>query len=606
MDKPERRRRWPVVLELVLREGDVDVHATLEMSVRVPVVEERRAYLFAQDNTGSIRGERKRLLWHIHQLNTQIDEMNTMMQDMRAAEDRKRKEEAVRKAKEDMMRAMQGYASDYDAENDGDEEEGGQEDNMYQGHAQEGDDDDNHDTARQQQEGGGEMGDNDGSHGHAHQHLTDDTDMHTQEGAAQVHTDGGAASNRNNLLHSADNRNSSSGSHNATESNAVHDDASQGGRARTATEHDSSMQSSSSVTGRPDSQGVYHQALNPQSHADTDTRDSSHKYPSSNTKSNANNSTPDPTYTLHPHTEETETYDDDTQQLDLRSELGSRQSHAHADIYSSAQHQQQESWSESELHISKARASMYSSNSSRGSHSTHQEQHSRGSHSTHQEQHSLHSTSTSAHNKQHLAASNKHSPTKTSHTDQHHEYTYEELGSRLQELSDELQDTVDVEEVMHEQLSTRELYEDVCLLLLEYLDTLPTHDKDGKELSLFSFKNMVKMQRKTREQLATHRIRIRLSMQRWESSNDSFCGKRELLCFCGVLRSVVWIKTWMIWYKYVEYKVALKRIAERIGVNSADVLLRASMEALRMYVDFKVRNLFFGVYVCMCICMICL
>lgn len=54
-------------------------------------------------------------------------------------------------------------------------------------------------------------------------------------------------------------------------------------------------------------------------------------------------------------------------------------------------------------------------------------------------------------------------------------------------------------------------------------------------MTLLAYSAIVKMQRKAREDLAVHKIKVRLSMNRWEMSNDCFCGKRELLLLSGTV-----------------------------------------------------------------------
>lgn len=46
----------------------------------------------------------------------------------------------------------------------------------------------------------------------------------------------------------------------------------------------------------------------------------------------------------------------------------------------------------------------------------------------------------------------------------------------------------------------------------------------------------------------------------------------------------MWIKTWMIWYKYTEHKVQLRSIGERIGFTCADEMKRDGISAFLSWV----------------------
>ena len=129
-------------------------------------------------------------------------------------------------------------------------------------------------------------------------------------------------------------------------------------------------------------------------------------------------------------------------------------------------------------------------------------------------------------------------------------------------------------------LRERVLRETSYALLLDYLDTLPVRDKDGRPTSVVSVSDMARMDRKTHAQLAVNRIAIRMGMERSELSNDAFCGRRELLLFVGTIRCPAWVKAMMVWYKCVEMARKLRRIEATLGLHSASTLLRAGFAAL--------------------------
>jgi hypothetical protein len=123
----------------------------------------------------------------------------------------------------------------------------------------------------------------------------------------------------------------------------------------------------------------------------------------------------------------------------------------------------------------------------------------------------------------------------------------EELSETIDRLSDELVIAVDEEHKVSKELSSRLQWEDTCQLLLGFLNSLPEKDKEGKLMTLKSYRAHARMQRKTKAQLTINRIAVRGAMVRFEESNDWFCGKKELLCFVGLLRGMTWVKSFMKW-----------------------------------------------------------
>jgi len=161
----------------------------------------------------------------------------------------------------------------------------------------------------------------------------------------------------------------------------------------------------------------------------------------------------------------------------------------------------------------------------------------------------------------------------------------QELAESLEDLSQQLAEAVQYEKFASTRLEQRILWEEVCQLLLGFLDTVPQVDKELKPMTLHTYRAHIKMIRSMRDQLTRSRILVRVAMERWEDTNDHFCGRRELLLFSGCLRSIGWIKAWMKWYKYTEHKVELKRIGKRIGLNSAEDVLRDAFGAFVITAD---------------------
>ena len=65
-----------------------------------------------------------------------------------------------------------------------------------------------------------------------------------------------------------------------------------------------------------------------------------------------------------------------------------------------------------------------------------------------------------------------------------------------------------VERELQGRLDQRKFEERCYCLLLEYLATLPALDKDGQAMSVGALKDLLKMQRRQANQLATHRIQV--------------------------------------------------------------------------------------------------
>lgn len=107
LGKKEWHARLPVFFKLLLRTGQIDCNMPIERSVRKPVVEERRLYLFSPDQSTSIlKGEAKRLRFEIKLANDKINEANVLMTKIQQEDDARRaKEESVR-AEEEMMKAI--------------------------------------------------------------------------------------------------------------------------------------------------------------------------------------------------------------------------------------------------------------------------------------------------------------------------------------------------------------------------------------------------------------------------------------------------------------------------------------------------------------------
>ena len=148
-----------------------------------------------------------------------------------------------------------------------------------------------------------------------------------------------------------------------------------------------------------------------------------------------------------------------------------------------------------------------------------------------------------------------------------------------------------VAEILHERavqdadfkarLKERKLKETTYSYLLDYLDTLNEFDKDGKLTSIASLKDIYKMERKQADQLAINRICLRFDMERPVASNDAFLGKNELMRASALLRSVMYVKAWMLLYKHAETSKQMRAIGERIGFNSTSSLKLKVITVLR-------------------------
>ena len=73
-----------------------------------------------------------------------------------------------------------------------------------------------------------------------------------------------------------------------------------------------------------------------------------------------------------------------------------------------------------------------------------------------------------------------------------------------------------VERELQGRLDQRKFEERCYCLLLEYLATLPALDKDGQAMSVGALKDLLKMQRRQANQLATHRIQVPSAL--WRSA----------------------------------------------------------------------------------------
>lgn len=102
----QRNLRMNVLFQLLLQEGDFDVSMPIEKSIRVPIVEERRTFLFASNSTAFMRGERKKLINKINELNRRIEEINGAMHNMQMQEEKRKAEAAWRRAEARMLEAM--------------------------------------------------------------------------------------------------------------------------------------------------------------------------------------------------------------------------------------------------------------------------------------------------------------------------------------------------------------------------------------------------------------------------------------------------------------------------------------------------------------------
>jgi hypothetical protein len=134
---------------------------------------------------------------------------------------------------------------------------------------------------------------------------------------------------------------------------------------------------------------------------------------------------------------------------------------------------------------------------------------------------------------------------------------------------------------LKKRLDDRKLKETTYSYLQDYLDTLNEFDKDGKRTSIASLKDIYKMARKQADQLAINRIRLRFDMERPVASNDAFLGKNELMRASALLRTVMYVKAWMLLYKHAETSKQMRAIGERIGFNSTSSLRRKVLTVLR-------------------------
>ena len=107
MGKKEWQARLPIFFELLLRTGTIDCDLPIERSVRKVVVEERRFYLFSEDqSTNIIQGSAKAKRVRVKQLNDRIDEANAMMTRIEKEDEARRVKEEQERAEEEMTRAI--------------------------------------------------------------------------------------------------------------------------------------------------------------------------------------------------------------------------------------------------------------------------------------------------------------------------------------------------------------------------------------------------------------------------------------------------------------------------------------------------------------------
>jgi hypothetical protein len=107
MGKKEWQARLPIFFELLLRTGTIDCDLPIERSVRKLVVEERRFYLFSEDqSTNIIQGSAKAKRVRVKQLNDRIDEANATMTRIQKEDDARRAKEEQERAEEEMTRAI--------------------------------------------------------------------------------------------------------------------------------------------------------------------------------------------------------------------------------------------------------------------------------------------------------------------------------------------------------------------------------------------------------------------------------------------------------------------------------------------------------------------
>jgi len=136
-------------------------------------------------------------------------------------------------------------------------------------------------------------------------------------------------------------------------------------------------------------------------------------------------------------------------------------------------------------------------------------------------------------------------------------------------------------------LAARLHQEAAYTLLQTFLGTLPERDKNGALLSLRSLDALERIRRRQKDQLAISRLAVRCSMERAVETNDAFCGPRELMRTVAAFRSIAWVKSFMVWYKFVEQRRLFREIGARIGFGTAEGLKTRVLAALRANVAAK-------------------
>lgn len=155
------------------------------------------------------------------------------------------------------------------------------------------------------------------------------------------------------------------------------------------------------------------------------------------------------------------------------------------------------------------------------------------------------------------------------------------LALHMQVVAGYVHDAAELDSSLGKRLKYRKQVETAYSYLLDYLDTLPPFDKDGKPMSVASLKDFAKMQRHQANQLAINRIQLRFGMERPIASNDAFLGKLELMRVTALLRTVMYVKAWMLLYKHAETSRHMRAVGNKIGFNSVNSLQQKTLFAMR-------------------------